>query len=420
MCGIGGAWGSNSAVLAKRMAPWLMHRGQEGVGYAYYAGGSISIGEPPDGSEGALVHTRYSTSGPYGQQLQPVLARHRDLEIALVFNGTIVNYKRLGVDSPRFDGDALARALAREIWERGLEQGVRAVYGKIVGAASILALTPWGLLAVRDPRGIRPLSYRLLEDGVVYASEDVALEGGEEVPPGLAVVHGRRNASWLVPPGENRLCALEYVYFAHPASTLGGRYVYAVRRALGEALAAAETEEIDAVAFVPETARIAASAYAERLGVPLVEAVVKNRFVGRVFISPPSARVAEDVFRVVKELVEGKKVAVVDDSLIRGTNIRAVVRRLREAGALRVHVRIASPPVRWPCFFGMDFYSRRELIAHGKSEEEVAKAIGADTLRYVPVDVFRNIVGPASCLGCFTGNYPVEVDVGWAEREVAR
>lgn len=420
MCGIGGAWGTSAGMYVKKIAPWLLHRGQEGLGYAYYAGGSIRLGEPPDEAEGALVHTRYSTTGPYGEQLQPVLGKYRDLEIAVVFNGTVVNYKRLGVPSPSFDGEALAKALAAEIWERGVEEGVAAVYNKIVGAASLLALTPWGILAVRDPRGVRPLSYRQEGDALIFASESVAIDGGAEIPPGLAILYGRRMLMWKIPPGESKICALEYVYFSSHASRLGGRLVHDVRKNLGAALAEGETEEIDVVTYIPETARVAASAYAERLKKPVVEAVLKNRYVGRVFISPPAARSPGDAFKVVAELVRGLRVAVIDDSLIRGTNISAVVKKIREAGAAAVHVRIASPPIRWPCFFGLDFQSRQELAAYGRDVEEVREAIGATTLRYLPLEAFKKILGPNICYGCFTGEYPQPLDVAQAEKELTR
>lgn len=401
----------------RRMAPWLMHRGSEGIGYAYAGPDGLKLGEPPEDAEAALVHTRYSTSGEYGVQLQPVIAKYRDLELAVVFNGTIVNYRRLA-EGASFDGEALARALAREIWERGLEEGVSSVYSKIVGAASLVALTPWGLLAVRDPRGLRPLSYVRREGGAAFASESVAVAGGEELPPGVAVLHGGRTAVWKIPPGERRICSLELVYFAHPASVIGGRLVADVRRELGRALAEVEIRDFDVVAYVPETARAAAEAYAAALGKPLVDAVVKSRFAGRVFIAPPHLRNPVDAFRVVPELVAGRRVALVDDSLIRGTNARAVVRMLREAGAREVHVRIASPPVRWPCFFGMDFQTREELVAYGRDVEEVRKLIGADSLVYLPLDKFRRVIGNA-CYGCFTGEYPVPINVDEAEREIA-
>ena len=420
MCGIGGAWGSGAGGLVKKLAPWLLHRGQEGVGYAYYLGGELKIGAPPDEAEGALVHTRYSTTGPYGEQTQPILARYKDLEIAVVFNGTVVNYRRLGVPSPKFDGEALAKRLVYEIWERGVEDGVTEVYRKIVGAASLIALTPWGILAVRDPRGVRPLAYSQEGDLLTLASEDSVLGRGAEVPPGLAILYGRRMAIWKVPPGELKICALEFVYFSSHATTLSGRLVYDVRTRLGAALAELETEEIDVVTYIPETARVAALAYAERINRPLVEAVLKNRYAGRVFIAPPTVRSPGDVFKIVSPLVKNKRVAVVDDSLIRGTNISTVVKMLREAGASAVHIRIASPPVKWPCFFGLDFQTRRELAAYGRDEEEVRESIGATTLRYLPLDIFKKILGPDVCYGCFTGEYPQPVDVAQAEKELTR
>lgn len=419
MCGIGGAWGEGAGGIVTRMTPWLMHRGQEGVGYAYLRDGALRVGTPPEDAQAALVHTRYSTSGPYGAALQPVIAKYRDLEIALAFNGTAINYKQLDRDAA-FDGEALAKCLAREIWELGLEDGVRETCGRIVGAASFIAITPWGLLAVRDPRGVRPLAVSLEGGAFRAASETVAIRGGTELPPGTALLYGSATKTWRVAPGDLQLCALEYVYFAHPASRLCGRLVADVRRALGVALAEGEREEADVVAYVPETARHIAAGFAERLGLKLADAVVKSRFAGRVFLKPPFQRGAEDAFWVVEEYVRGRRVFLVDDSLIRGTNLRVVVRLLRAAGASKVHVRIASPPIRWPCFYGMDFQSRRELVAWRRSIDEIRAEVGADTLRYISLDAFREVLGRGTCLGCFTGEYPQKIDVEWAERLAAR
>jgi len=401
------------------MVPWLMHRGQEGVGYAYLAGEAIRTGAPPADAEAAIVHTRYSTSGVYGMQMQPVYARYRDLEVAVAFNGTIVNYKELD-PSASFDGEALAKVLAREIWERGVEEGVAEVYRRVVGAASLVALLPWGLLVARDPYGVRPLV--ISNDGGAFkaASETVALGDGVELAPGVAGLYGRRFSLWKVDPRPQRLCALEYVYFAHSASKLGGRLVGDVRMLLGRVLAEEETEEGDVVTYVPETARHAAWGFAERLGLRLVDAVVKSRYAGRIFIKPPEERDASHVFQVVKELVAGRRVFLLDDSLIRGTNIRAIVWALRRAGASKIHVRVASPPIRWPCFYGMDFQRREELVAWGRDVEEIRRVIGADTLRYISLERFREVLGDAVCYACFTGRYLHDIEVSWAERQVAR
>jgi len=419
MCGIGGAWGRGAGGVVAGMVPWLMHRGQEGVGFAYLSGGSVAVGAPPRDAEAAIVHTRYSTSGAYGVQPQPVYAKYRDLEVAVAFNGTIVNYRELD-PSASFDGEALARSLAREIWERGLEEGVAEVYRRIVGAASLVALLPWGLLAVRDPNGVRPLA--VSNEGGLFkaASETVTLGEGVELAPGTAALYGRRSASWRVDPRPSRLCALEYVYFAHPASSLGDSIVGDVRARLGRALAEGEGEEGDVVAYVPETARHAALGFAERLGLRVVDAVVKSRYAGRIFIKPPGERDAEPLFRVAKELVAGRRVFLVDDSLIRGTNLRAIVWMLRRAGASRIHVRIASPPIRWPCFYGMDFQRREELIAWGRDVGEVGRAIGADTLRYISLEKFVEVLGEGVCYACFTGRYLHDIDVARAERELSR
>lgn len=419
MCGVGGAWGRRAGSIVLKMVPWLMHRGQEGVGFAYLSGESVVVGAPPEDAEAAIVHTRYSTSGAYGAQLQPVYAKYRDLEVAVAFNGTIVNYRELD-PSASFDGEALARSLAREIWERGLEEGVAEVYRRMVGAASLVALLPWGLLAVRDPNGVRPLA--VSNEGGLFkvASETVALGEGVELAPGVAALYGMRLAWWKVEPQQPKLCALEYVYFAHPASSLGGRVVGDVRIRLGQALAEEESEEGDVVAYVPETARHAAQGFAERLGLKVVDAVVKSRYAGRIFIKPPAEREAEPLFRVAKEFVAGKRVFLIDDSLIRGTNLRAIVWMLRRAGASRIHVRIASPPIRWPCFYGMDFQSREELIAWGKDVEEVRKVVGADTLRYISLEKFMEVLGETTCYSCFTGRYLHDIDVARAEKELFR
>jgi amidophosphoribosyltransferase len=419
MCGIGGAWGEGAGSAVVRMTPWLMHRGQEGVGYAYLDGGSVKIGTPPDDAPAALLHTRYSTTGAYGVQPQPVYAKYRDLELAVAFNGTIVNYRQLD-PSASFDGEALAKGLARAIWELGLEAGVAEVYRKIVGAASLVALLPWGLLAVRDPRGVRPLA--VSNEGGLFkaASETIALDGdGVELAPGVAALYGERISTWKVDPQPPRLCALEYVYFAHPASSMGGRLVAEVRRLLGRALAEEETERADVVAYVPETARHAAAGFAERLGLEVVDAVVKSRYAGRVFLKPPGERDAEAVFRVVEKLVAGRRVFLIDDTLIRGTNLKSIVPMLKAAGATAVHVRIVSPPVRWPCFYGMDFQTRRELAMWGRDVEDVRAMIGADTLRYMSMERFVQILGEGVCYACFTGKYLHDIDVAWAEREVA-
>ncbi|MBP1449503.1 MAG: amidophosphoribosyltransferase [Thermoproteus sp.] len=407
MCGIGGVWGGEAAERAVEMARWLMHRGEEGIGYAYLTKDGLMRGEAvPRDASAAVVHARYSTTGPYGVQIQPVVVKYRDFEAAVAFNGTIVNFRELAPGAEN-DVEALARKFAELTWEHGLVEGLRELYAVIEGAASIVALTHTELIGVRDARGIRPLAFTT--DAV--ASEDVALGSSAfELGPGRAVVVSDE-AKKLIEYSEaaERLCALELVYFAHPASKLHGSRVGEVRRLLGRMLADGEGVEVDAVAYIPETARAAAAGYAEALGKPLMEAVVKNRYAGRVFIKPPQSREPAVAFRVVDEAVRGKRIALVDDSLIRGTNLGVLVRALRAAGAAEIHLRIASPPVKWPCYYGMDFQDPAELAASGRSVEEIARGLGADTLRYLDMEKFRRALGNAVCYGCFTGIYPTKI-----------
>jgi len=333
------------------MGLWLMHRGEEGVGYAYLDGGTPVIGEPPDDASAAIVHTRYSTVGPYSTQLQPVLARYRDITVAVAFNGTVVNYKELASRiSTHADNDSVAVAsfLAWSIWEYGLIEGLRELLRSVIGAISMVALIGDQMVAVRDPRGIRPLSF----SGSRIASESSVLgPDADDVPPGHAVVFPGNRVIELLNLGSS-ICALEFVYFARPESVIGGRLVYDIRYRLGEALAEEEFASIDAVTYIPETARIAALGYSNRLGRPIIDAIQKNRYIGRVFIKPPDARRSIDAFHIVP-IVKGLRIAVIDDSLIRGTNIRRIVSALKAAGAREVHVRIASPPIKWPCFMGI-------------------------------------------------------------------
>ncbi|WP_052883231.1 amidophosphoribosyltransferase [Thermoproteus tenax] len=417
MCGIGAVWDRNVGIRAREMSVWLMHRGEEGVRYAFLRNGEIAVGDSvPEDAEAALVHARYSTTGPYGVQLQPVLARYRDLEVAVAFNGTVANYRQIAPRA-KTDSEAYAQKLAEALWEHGLEEGLRELYSKIVGAASSVFITAELVVGFRDPRGVRPLSFS--DDAA--ASETIALGGrGIDLRPGHAVVWSRGSARVVeVMSLKERLCSLEFVYFAHPGSRIQGRLVADVRRELGRRLAEGEDADIEVVAYVPETARHAAAGYAEGLGRPLVDAVLKNRYSGRIFIKPPYMRNASPSFRVVEDYVKGRRVALVDDSLIRGTNLRDIVVKLKAAGAREVHVRIASPPVKWPCFFGMDFQSRSELMANGRGLAEIARLLRADSLRYLSLEQFKVVIGERACYGCFTGRYPQRIKVAQLEREIA-
>ncbi|ABW01507.1 amidophosphoribosyltransferase [Caldivirga maquilingensis] len=422
MCGIWAYLGQGANLMVSKMAPWLMHRGQEGFSYVCVRNGALlKVNDPiPLESNLCLGHARYSTSGPYGVELQPVVLG----DLALVFNGTVANYKELKmrlremgiIVNSNYDALILAQYLKNLLTRLSIDDTVNEVFKTIKGGYSILALWGNSLIAIRDPWGLRPLAMGITNDGVVFASETSVLDAlgikWIEVKPGNALVLGSNGERILNWPSVRRMyCALEYIYFQRPDSVFNGISIYSARRRLGLALARKEGEEVDEVSPIPETARVAAQAYANALGKPLNEFIVKNRFMGRGFIKPPKDRDFE-LYSVIKEGVTGKSVALIDDSIIRGTTLRRIIPKVKAAGAKAIHVRVSSPPVRYPCFMGMDFPSRRELIAHGKSIGEVKSMLGSDSLTYLTVDELKEAIGTVElCTACFTGEYPFKVNI---------
>lgn len=426
MCGIWAYLGQGAGLVVSKMTPWLMHRGQEGVSYVCIRNGALLKVNDPTFLESNLClgHARYSTSGPYGVELQPVVLG----DFALVFNGTVANYKELkirlremgiSVDS-NYDALILAHYLKSLLAKLGIDDAVNEIFRTIKGGYSILALWGNSLIAIRDPWGLRPLAMGISNEGVAFASETSVLDAlgikWMEVKPGNALVLGGNGGRVVSGPSVRRMyCALEYIYFQRPDSIFNGISVYSARRRLGLALARKEGEKVDEVSPIPETARVAAQAYANALGKPLNEFIVKNRFMGRGFIKPPKDRDLE-LYSVIKEGVIGKSVALIDDSIIRGTTLRRLIPKVRAAGAKAIHVRVSSPPVRYPCFMGMDFPSRRELIAHGKSISEVKSTLGSDSLIYLTIDELKEAVGTVElCTACFTGEYPFKVNISELE-----
>jgi amidophosphoribosyltransferase len=275
------------------------------------------------------------------------------------------------------------------------------------------------LYAARDPQGIRPLVLGRLDRGWVVASEDAALAtvGASvvrEIEPGELVAideHGLRTHRFAEP--ERKGCVFEYVYLARPDATISGQSVHAARVEMGRRLAREYPVEADLVMPVPESGTPAAAGYAEESGIPFGQGFVKNAYVGRTFIQPSQTLRQLGIrlkLNALEHMVRGKRLVVVDDSIVRGNTQRAQVRMLREAGALEVHVRISSPPVKWPCFYGIDFATRAELIANGLDEEEIRASIGADSLGYISLEgMIEATRQPASslCRACFTGEYPI-------------
>lgn len=406
----------------------LQHRGQESAGLAVWDGGDDiatrlgmglvgdAIGGQVDGLSGSLGigHVRYSTSGASSlANAQPIRGRRRGrTPFAIAHNGNLT-----WVPGP---GGSDTRRLATLLGgvHRPLGATMADTLPLVSGAYSLVAMADGTLYAARDSYGFRPLSMGVLEGGGwVVASETAALDalGAEfvrDVEPGEIVefdVRGTR--SYRFGGGRSALCVFEHVYFARPDSVIDKRSVYEVRRDCGAALAREAPVEADLVMPVPDTARIAALGYAEESGIRYAEGLVRNIYVSRTFIQPSQAQRQGGVrlkLRPVEHVVAGRSVVVVDDSIVRATSAKQVVALLRSAGATRVHVRVASPAVRWPCFFGVDIRVGDDLAARHRTAEEMGRLVGADSLAYLSADALVSAARGSMdlCSACFTGDYP--------------
>jgi amidophosphoribosyltransferase len=445
MCGIFGVHGAPDAAELVHLGLYsLQHRGQESAGIvavdengaaqAHRGMGLISealtsgVLEQLRGDL-AIGHTRYSTAGSSTiENAQPVLVRFRGGYIALAHNGNIVNATELRRDleaqgsifNSTMDSEVLVHRMARSQGERPEDRLADALRG-VEGAYSLVVATGETLMAARDPRGWRPLAIGTLGDTFVFASETCALDivGAthlRDVRPGEIVIVDRQGLRSMqaLEPLESRRCVFEYVYFARPDSRIfGGGSVDRARRALGRALGREQpAPTADLVFGVPDSANAAALGYAEETGLPLELALIRNHYVGRTFIQPSQQGRNHKVkvkYNAVREVLEGKSVVMIDDSIVRGTTTRGLVHLVRAAGAREVHMRIASPPVTGPCYYGIDTPSREELIAANLSVEEIARHIGVDSLGYLSLEGMLAAVpdGPHGfCHACFSGDYP--------------
>ncbi|NHC47283.1 amidophosphoribosyltransferase [Motilibacter aurantiacus] len=452
-CGVFGVWapGEEVAKLAYFGLYALQHRGQESAGIAVSSGSSIVVLKDMglvsqvfresdlETLRGHLAvgHTRYSTTGgSTWANAQPTFRSTADGHLALAHNGNLTNtadLARLVSELPQPEADPrrpesaisatndtdLIAALLASHPDIPLEEAAARVFPQLRGAYSLVFMDETTLYAARDPQGIRPLVLGRLDRGWVVASETAALDivGASlvrEVEPGELLVideHGLRSSRFA--PAEPKGCVFEYVYLARPDTRIAGRSVHAARVALGKQLAKEAPVEADLVIPVPESGTPAAIGYAQGSGIPYGVGLVKNSYVGRTFIQP-SQTIRQLGIRLklnpLREVIAGQRLVVVDDSIVRGNTQRALVRMLREAGAAEVHVRISSPPVKWPCFYGIDFASPAELVANGLSVDEVRQSIGADSLGYVSLEgLIAASEQPADklCTACFTGSYPV-------------
>jgi amidophosphoribosyltransferase len=444
MCGIFGVRGSSDAAAIAHLGLYsLQHRGQEsagivvaddngtarvirGMGLVSEALKPEALAELPGSL--AIGHTRYSTTGSSTlDNAQPVLVRFRGGYITLAHNGNIVNATELrrelesmgSIFSSTMDSEVLVHRMARSSSDRPEERLADALQG-VEGAYSLVVATSDTMMAVRDPRGWRPLSIGTLGDAIVFASETCALDmvGAtylRDVQPGEIVVadaSGLRSCQ-AVAPLESRRCVFEYVYFARPDSRIFSGSVDRARRALGHQLGReCPAPSADLVFGVPDSANAAALGYAEETGLPLELALIRNHYVGRTFIQPSQEGRVQKVkvkYNAVREVLEGKSVVMVDDSMVRGTTTRGLVSMIRAAGAREIHMRIASPPVTGPCYYGIDMPSREELIAANLSVDEIAQHVGVDSLGFLSLDGMLGAVpdGPHGfCHACFSGDYP--------------
>jgi amidophosphoribosyltransferase len=451
-CGVFGVFapGEEVAKLAYFGLFALQHRGQESAGVAVSDGDRIMVfkdmglvsqvfDEPTLNSltgHLAIGHTRYSTTGTSEwSNAQPTFRATSGGGLALAHNGNLTNTGELedmlleagGEQIPpkrRMDSTsdtALVTALLSINAESGLKKAALRLLPRLAGAFSFVFMNEQSLYAARDRHGIRPLVLGRLERGWVVASETAALDivGASfvrEVEPGELVTidaGGLRSVRFAEP--EPRGCLFEYVYLARPDTTIAGRSVHAARVEIGRTLAAEAPADADLVIPVPESGVPSAIGFAQGSGIPYGTGLVKNAYVGRTFIQP-SQTIRQLGIRLklnpLRHVIEGRRLVVVDDSIVRGNTQRALIKMLREAGAAEVHVRIASPPVEWPCFFGIDFATRAELIAPGLTVDEICRSIGADSLDYISLDgLIASTAIPQRklCTACFSGEYPISL-----------
>ena len=426
----------------------LQHRGQESAGIAAANGENVVVHadmglvtqifrEPdfyPLVGDMAIGHTRYSTSGSSELcNAQPLLVDGQHGQLAVANNGNIINALQLRDQlqdewnctfTSTTDTEVIAQLLAHATganWEDRVFQCMR----QLEGAYSIVVQTKDTMIAARDPLGIRPLCLGKLNGGWVVASESCALDhiGAEyirELDAGEVIIvdgNGLHTATWSGGTGRQALCVFELIYFARPDSLMAGQLVHSVRQELGAQLAREHPVDADLVIGIPDSSTAAAVGYAQESGIPFSEGLVKTRYVGRTFIEPEQRLRDLGVrqkFNTLVDVIQGKRLVVVDDSIVRGTTTPHVVNLLRKGGAKEVHMRVCAPPIKHPCFMGVDMASREELLAANNTLEDIRTIVGADTLGYLSVEGLLEVVGGTKggfCDACFTGNYPVPVQL---------
>ncbi|MBI3988003.1 MAG: amidophosphoribosyltransferase [candidate division NC10 bacterium] len=442
-CGIFGIFGHPEAANLTYLGLYaLQHRGQESAGIAASDGKSLHL-EKAMGLVAdvfgearlrrlkggiAIGHVRYSTAGSSQlKNAQPILASYLHGTIALAHNGNLVNAQRIrneleaqgSIFSSTTDSEVIVHLIARSRTGR-LWEGAAEALAQVRGAYSLIIMNENELLGIRDPHGFRPLSLGRLKDAWVLASESCAFDLIEaefvrDLEPGEFLHIDREGIRTYYPflPSQRTQCIFEHIYFARPDSLLYGQQVAGVRKALGRQLARERPTDADLVIPVPDSGIYAALGFSQESGLPFEHGLIRNHYVGRTFIEPKQSIRHFGVkvkLNAVREVLEGKRVVIVDDSIVRGTTSRKIVSMVRGAGAREVHVRISCPPTISPCYYGIDTPTRRELIASSHSVDEIRRYIRADTLGYLSLEGMLRAVGKEGgfCLSCFTGRYPVE------------
>lgn len=428
----------------------LQHRGQESCGIAvsetagpkgkvtsYKGMGLVNEVFTPDNLEPlkgdiGVGHVRYSTAGASTREnAQPLVLNYVKGTLALAHNGNLINASELRHDleytgaifQTTIDSEVIAYHIARErLNTQTVEQAVNNACQKIKGAYSLVVMSPRKLIGARDPYGFKPLCIGKRDNSYIITSETCALDtiGAEyvrDVLPGETVTITpdggiASDMSRALPEEKEARCIFEYIYFARPDSHIDGVSVYASRIQAGRFLAMDSPVEADLIVGVPESGNAAALGYSLQSGIPYGTAFVKNGYVGRTFIKPKQSSRESSVkvkLNVLRDAVNGKRIIMIDDSIVRGTTSDRIVRMLREAGAKEVHVRISSPPFLWPCYFGTDVPEKEQLIAHNRTIDEIRDIIGADSLGYLDISRLKEVAGGLGiCTGCFNGNYPME------------
>src|SRR3954463_10039155 len=443
-CGVFGVYapGHDVARLAYFGLYALQHRGQESAGIATCEGGHITTmrdsglvsqvfdEEKLRALEGdmAIGHVRYSTTGGGSwENAQPVW-RDDGRELALAHNGNLTNAVELwaelreqGIEFRGTSDSEIMAALLSSHEGRFIEDAVAKTMPRLQGAYSTVVMTKHAIVAFRDPHGVRPLSLGQLGDRYVIASESCAFDiiGAKllrEVSPGelISLTEDGLESRQVVPSKRAAHCVFEHIYFSRPDSRLEGKVLQEVRGRMGEILAREAPVDADLVISVPDSGNAAANGFARESGLPKDDGLIKNRYVARTFIQPGQELRKHGLrmkFNPLPEIVAGKRLVVVDDSIVRGNTTRQIIGMLRDAGAVEVHLRISAPPIRHPCHYGIDMSTPQEMIAHGRSVAEVAEELGADSLAYLSLDGLYEAIGQTRathCDACFTGDYPLE------------